>query len=691
MDKRSDIWAFGVVVWEMATGERLFSGETVSDTLAAVLTREIDVTALPASMPPALRHLVQRCLERDPKRRLRDIGEARLLLDDPSSASIMLESMALPGSVAPKRTRASLLTSLLPWILLIVLLILGLPRILDGGGGASGEARVRRFEIAADLPSLYNTRAVEIAPDGRSIAIYDRDGLWVRRLDQTRPRLLVEAKALVYNEVGITPFWSPDSQEIAYAANGRLWKIPADGGEPSVVCTLPGGWSGGAWGSDGTIVLCSSRGPMYSVPARGGDAELLIPLVEGVELDFHQPFHVSDGGGFVYSVHRAEGVDTIELYRDGTRTILLRVQENLRGSVQLLNNPVYCSTGHIIYQRDQGNRGLWALPFDAEKGEASGPPFLVLSEAGHPSVSRDGTLIHTPLSEAASGKVVVASRDGEITEILTEQLLGVANPEFSPDGRSIAYTATYERSSDVLVMDRDTRIMTRLTLSSENESNPSWIPGSDRIAYMAPYDGGCVGIWAINADGSGEPEFLVEDSADPTFGPDGLDLVCTTRCNKERGLIHHRLDGSQAPVILRDHPAGIDKAQISPDGRHIAYITWESGLPSLEVAQFPSMSGRRLITRTESVLRWSRDGREIYYIAQEPARLVVATLEPGDTFTIQATAVLFELGPLGIAPFADFDVVADGSEFAFVMLSQDGSGIRAFTVVENWYEEFREN
>ncbi|HPF69033.1 MAG TPA: protein kinase, partial [Candidatus Krumholzibacteria bacterium] len=532
VDKRADIWAFGVIVREMLTGERLFAGETVSDTLAAVLTRDIEPGTLPGSTPPALRHVLFRCLQRDPARRLRDIGEARVLLADPDASSILSASQLAKAYEPARRLRP---LALAPWVLLAVVLAVALPRLL-GGGKPAAPAPLRRFTLEAALPRLYNTRAVEISPDGRRIAVYARDGLWVRDLDNVEPRLLVAPEQLTHNEVGITPFWSPDNEWIAYGSQGRLWKVPVAGGTPQVVCTLPGDWMGGAWSDDGTIVFGTGRGPMYSVPARGGDATVLLPLVPDVELDFHQPSYVADGGGFVYAVHRDKGVDTIELLRGGERRQLLRVEVANVDDPQVVNNPVYSRTGHIVYQRDQGNRGLWALPFDAKRGVATGAPFLISSVRGHPSVSLDGTLVSTAINSVAKRRLEIVGRDGAVRRVLTEPATGTSQPRFSPDGRRIAFVQNNGQATDVFVLDLGSGLANRLTLTEGRDTGPTWTPDGRGIAYASP-SGECLGVWVMDADGGGQPRLLTPSGYQPEFTRDGRDLVFTTMCMKERGLM----------------------------------------------------------------------------------------------------------------------------------------------------------
>jgi dipeptidyl aminopeptidase/acylaminoacyl peptidase len=194
----------------------------------------------------------------------------------------------------------------------------------------------------------------------------------------------------------------------------------------------------------------------------------------------------------------------------------------------------------------------------------------------------------------------------------------------------------------------------------------------------------------MDADGLGTPELIAKPGDQPTFGPDGLDLVCTTRCSQQRGLIHFRLGSDEDPVVLREHPSGIDSPRLSPDGRRIAYTTWEAGPPGLEVADFPSMTSRRLVERTEGAMSWSADGRTLYFVAVNPGRLIAAELEPGDTFGIRSREVLFELDELRLRAYGGFSVSPDDQEFLFIRTEESSAQARFFTITENWFEAFRE-
>jgi hypothetical protein len=317
---------------------------------------------------------------------------------------------------------------------------------------------------------------------------------------------------------------------------------------------------------------------------------------------------------------------------------------------------------------------------------------LVESEQGYPSVSDDGTLIHMALQREASGRLIIVSRSGQVLEELTELQPLTDHPRFSADGRRVVAEARRSGSTDIFVLNRDSGALNWLTLSSTNDWGPVWIPGSERIAYAAPGpDGNCLGIWALNADGSGEPEFLAEKTNTPTFTPDGANMVAATMCKAEIGIIHISLDGSEQPRILAQDPAGVDQPEFSPDGRYIAYRNWKGGMATLEVVEFPAMTGRRLIGRAESVTRWSSSGHEMFYTSAQQSALVSVKLQAGTGFAIESTEPLFGLSALDVNPFGAFDVSPDGNEFVFVQGDPEARAISSFTIVENWFEEFRES
>jgi serine/threonine-protein kinase len=680
-DRRADIWSFGVVLYELLAGRRLFEGETISDTLAAVLKTEPDWSALPATTPPTVRRLLARCLDRDPRLRLRDIGEARVLLsrDLAAEATGALEP-------APKAARAWL-----PWLLFgaaaIALTILAAKTMMLA---RVSPAAVRKFEIEAHLVPAGNVRTCQISPDGTRIVYQSEQGIELRELRETESRLLVKGAELGTGENGANPFWSPDGASIGYAANGALLRIPAAGGAPTTICKLPGDWNGGAWMTDDSIAFSTTRGPMYRVPSRGGDPQVLLPLQPKQELDFHNPSVLPDGRSLIYPVHRPTGVDTIEMLRGGKRTVILRIDTskiNVQDSPQIVNVPVYSPTGHILYQRDQGNEGVWALPFSVERGTGTGEPFLIAAGMGFPSVADDGTLIYTGLTAVAAGQLLLVTRDGKPERTLGESQSQLAVGEFSPDGRRLLYLAAERQATDVYVWSFDGDKPTRLTDTPESEGEPTWIPGGARIGFSSP-TGACRAVFSMNADGTGTRELLAEKASEPSFTPDGRELVYSTVCQERRGLDRVSL-GRAGVTPLIDAPAGIDSPNISPDGRYLAYRSWAGGKPERYVTGYPSMDGRWLVARADSACRWSNDGKELFYIVGPPYRLMASPVQLTPVFSSGTPRTLFDLAPIGVSPFGSFAVSPDGKRFAMVHGTGAVDKQRNIVVVEHWFEEFR--
>ena len=407
VDKRSDVWAFGSLLYEMLTARRLFDGETVSDVLAAVLTRPPEWAALPAATPRSVRRLLERCLERDPKLRLRDIGEARIALsagaqaDDAGAAAtrVLRPRWWLPAAAgfAAALVLFALLSRLRP--------------------PATPEAPVRKLDLSIEAFEYSVTgRIPALSPDGRRVVYHASGRLWVRELAELEARELADTQGALY------PCWSPDSRHVAYVQRGRLWTVPADGGPPSELGPMPkdlGGSGGTSWSDDGQIVAAGSDTVgLLAIPAKGGEARELVPLDRARETDFHEVSSLPGGRGFLFTVHRSEGADTIDLFTAGARRALLQLPG------ELLRSPVYSPTGHILYRRESTDPGIWAVAFSLDLLTVSGAPFPVAAGGAAPSIGQDGSLALVRASDSPS-QIVRVSRSGSIEPVA--ELPGPAN------------------------------------------------------------------------------------------------------------------------------------------------------------------------------------------------------------------------------------------------------------------------
>jgi TolB protein len=386
-------------------------------------------------------------------------------------------------------------------------------------------------------------------------------------------------------EASPSPFWSPDSESLGYSAAGRLWRISATDGEPVAICNMPGAIVGGAWQTDGVIAFSTTRGPMYQVTAAGGEPKVLIRLADG-EVDFHQPAVLPDGGGLLYAVHGRTGTNTIEVYRAGARKVVLRAAEQARITPQVFNLPAYSPTGHIAYRLDEGNVGVWAVPFSLSKLETTGEPFLVASGARNPSMADDGTLVYAPTSDAAPGQLVWLRRDGTVEQEVGEAKQGIDDPAISPDGNRIAYTAIENNNSDVWVV--SAAGSTRITATPGNETRPQWMTDGRTIAFSCPTEQGGA-VCARAADGSGDMRVLIKDASEPRFAPDGRVAVYQTSGTAERGLkIFDLQTGQSRPYVMSTFellPMGF-----SANGRYLRIRPFRAAIRESTCASFlPAM------------------------------------------------------------------------------------------------------
>ena len=366
VDRRADIWAFGCVLHEMLTGKPLFEAETISETLAAVLMKEPDLDALPASTSPSTRWLLQRCLTKNPKLRLRDIGEARLALESPETWVPAGDAgAATDDSDSPVRSRA---TPLIGAAVVAIAAFLGGMLLTPN---EDTPLPLRKFEISRDAVDHGFDNPPLLSPDGQRIAYVHDGSIWVRDFARLVPTKLVEE--------GDTPFWSADGQQIGFERDRKLWRVAVGGGEPSLVCDLPDRASivSAAWSADGTIWLAAWRGGLYSVSARGGDPELALEAGAD-EVDFHDVSVLPDQSSVMFVNHQVNP-ETGDWLKDSTLIVLRdgkRHEVVIDPGIVTIGTPVY-SRGYLLYHRESSGQGLWAAPFSPVDLEVTGPPVPV--------------------------------------------------------------------------------------------------------------------------------------------------------------------------------------------------------------------------------------------------------------------------------------------------------------------------
>jgi eukaryotic-like serine/threonine-protein kinase len=562
VDRRADIWAFGVVFAEMLTGKRMFAGESVSETLASVIK---DAPTIPDA-PPAITRLIARCLQRDPRTRLRDIGEARVVLEDPASAQWPAPVAAF-ASAAPNRR--------MMWVFTAAVGLLGAVAIGWFLRPAPPAAEVPRRTFTLPVENLIHgaQRTPQISPDGTKIAYSTPGRLWVRDLATAEARAIVnEGNPAIYS-------WSPDSEQIAYVTtDGRLMKVGVAGGTPAVVTILGqqlGADAATAWTGDGSIVLTTSLPGtgLQGVPADGGNlSTLLMPAAEA-EQDFHDVSALPDGKGLLYVVDRTAGiVDTIGVLAGRSAKHVLQLEgERLRA-------PRYASTGHILFERAGNNPGIWAVPFSLDDLNTTGEPFLIVPRGGFASVSGEGTLLFMPPAVAVAQELTWIDRTGAVVGTVGRPLPGLVMPALSPDGRLIAVVAAEDERNDIWVFDTTRDTQTRLTFSEGDEAFPAWSPSGDRVLFSRATPPRQTRSIAVQpADGTGQSRVIVDSqfatasamSQDAQFvafsgpGPDAVKMG--------PAIWYAPVDGSAAPRLFTDDAGSQSEPRFSPDGRYLAY------------------------------------------------------------------------------------------------------------------------
>jgi len=619
VDKRSDIWSFGVVLYEMLTGQRLFAGETVSDTLAAVLRQDVDLDRLPEATPHSVRRLLGRCLERNPTNRLHDIADARLELTSPidpiAASSISMNGAPVP-SVRARRGEAFWLGwGLAAGALLIATLLAVLGR--TSLGGARGEQSLRLHFMPPKgerlaISDIGNLRAFAVSPDGSQLVYVVEKGA----TSELRRRALnaAESTAIPATEGATCPFFSPDGKWIAFTAGAKLKKVALAGGTPVTLADAPG-FRGAVWASDGSIYFVPDLYvPISRIPAAGGVPHPVtkIRAAEG-ELQHRWPDVLPDGKVLLYTVgHGAdwdEATIVAERLDTGERRVLVR-----GGS-----SPRYLASGDLVYAR---GGSVYAVSFDPRSLETRGPEvevarnvFLDPRGLAHMDVSRTGLLVTSPADSIGGSSILSwVDRDGR-SERLDVPPLSYGFVSLSPRGDRVALSI----GNGVSILDLTRLSLTRLTLPRRAE-NPIWSRDGRRI-YLGYEQGKSYQIYSKAADDSGVPQLVVPSDLqeDPfAFTPDGARLLSIRfTSNGQRELVIHELGEPKRKSRSLFTSPNLDSvnAAFSPDARWVVYQSSESGRPEIYVRPASGEDRQWQISVAGGTFPvWSPAGDEIFFL-----------------------------------------------------------------------------
>jgi Tol biopolymer transport system component len=691
-DKRADVWAFGVVLFEMLSGARLFEGETISDTLAAVLRADPDWTKLPEATPAVIRRLLVRCLQRDPHKRLPDIGAARLELQELLAGGAESASMPVAALPATRETGSPWMRSA-PWLLAA---LLGLTAAFLGWRLAELGRRpvhVLRATIAPPPKSTFNLVVTApappaLSPDGTKVAFgtLDADGktrLYVRRLDAPQASVLTGTEDAVY------PFWAPDSRMLGFFSGGKLRTIDTTGGPPISLCNVEDDPKGGAWSGSGVIVFAaSSAGPLQRVPATGGEPAALTKLdAKRGENSHRHPRFLPDGTHFLYVARMgdsqaAEGHPIVLGSLDGgAETVLLRSP----------SQAVYAS-GHLLFMRE---RTLMARRFDARHLQLTGEAFPVadgvrsLSFASATAVfsaSDDGLLAFVAGGSDVQTTLRWLGRDGNPVGTLGEPG-EYTDPAVSPDGSRVAVELRDDKTGrDIWVFDVARGIRSRFTFDAGNETYPVFSPDA-RTLYYASSKKGHSDLYRKALDGSAEEELLYASGSDKVpfaVSPDEKYVAYLDSTPETKSDIWVLpLSGERKPQLFLQTKFTDYPCAFSPDGKWLAYGSDESGKFQIYVTSFPKPGRKWQVSSEEGAYaQWSADGKEIVYHAVSGELVGVPVLPKPDGLEISAAHPLAKIQGPAVSIYKLWSAPGDMKKFLVNAPGQQAN--TSLDLVVNW-------
>ncbi|MCH8267337.1 MAG: serine/threonine-protein kinase [Acidobacteria bacterium] len=700
VDKRTDIWAFGCVLYELLTGRQAFQGESITDIIAAILKGEPEWQALPETTPAKVRDLLRRCLQKDLRRRQQHIDDARIEME---------EALSTPATAGPAAAPIPARTSwrqVLPWG--IVFLVVGaiIASIAVWNLNPEAPRPVSRFALTLSETELLGSAAgyglnepvVALSPDGTRLVYVANQQLYLRPMDS------LEARLISGTEGAISPFFSPDGQWVGFFAEGKLKKVSVSGGAVLTLCDAPGS-RGGSWGTDKTIVFGKLGAGLLQVSAAGGTPQELTTLKEGEAQHFY-PHSLPGGKAVLFNV-RTGLIETSRI-----EVLLLETGEQ-RELIQGGTHARYVPTGHLVYAQAGTPGTLLAVPFDLERLEVTGNPVPIVegvmqlntSYLAQFSFSHLGTLVYVPAASDLQGgmTLVWVDRTGAV-EPLAAPPRQYRNPTLSPDGQRLAVTIP-GLPPDVWVYDIARHTLIRLTFEGDNRL-PIWTPDGKRVTFRSNRAGGPWNLFWKSADGSGTAERLATSERTQTpssWSPDGrllafYDRIFTGGTSTTEGDIWVLpLEGDPSTSSGRaGKPQPFLQTQFyeaapmfSPDGRRLAYVSNESGKNEVYVQPFPGPGGKRQISTdggAEPV--WARNGRELFYRNGSQMMAVEIATEP--TFSAGLPRLLFEgnFQP-SAASLANYDVTPDGQRFVMIQEGAPDSPPPQINVVLNWFEELK--
>ena len=691
VDRRADVWAFGVVLFEMLTGTRAFEGDGIADTLGNVMKIEPDWQRVPPSTPPRVVQVVRACLQKNPRQRLGDMQSVRLALEGAFEMAAPQATVASASAAAPRGRLA--------WMALAGAAVLGmaamaLPALRHLRETPTPAPSEMRLEIAT--PATSDVMSFALSPDGRQIVfVASGDGasrLWVRPLDRSA------AQPLAGTDGASLPFWSPDSRSIGFFADSQLKRLDLSGGAPQTLAPAPSG-RGGAWSADGVILFArSALGPLSRVPAGGGDVVPVTTLGDG-QSGHRFPQFLPGGRQFLYYVQGSTETQGIYLGALGAAAVT-RVTAADTAGAYLPSGPGATEAlregGWLLF----GQQGtLVARRFEAARGALGGDPVTVAD-----ALAIDVTMTVGAFSVSATGLVTYRAGGAARTQLTwfnrAGQPLGTLGPPdatqfeptLSPDGRQVAVERRAQGNIDIWLI--DAARSTRFTFGPATDRWPVWSPDGRRLVF-SQQRAGIFDLYQKPANGAGAEALLLaspETKTATSWSPDGRSLLYTNNSSKAPPDVWVLpMAGDPKPFPFLNSTFHERTTTFSPDGHWVAYESDESGRSEIYVRPFPGPGGQwQVSTAGGKDPRWRPDGKELYYIASDSRLMAAPIASSGTALQPGLPTALFQPRILGGGTRfggtrQQYDVAPDGR--FLINVSVDEGNAAPITVITNWQPE----